>query len=225
MTKQIFHLVKHYYLLEKKQKDRWLTPILFALIVLLLFSVAFSDINVETFSAPLFSGQTYLTSFFALQLCYSRVFEPDTKDGIFRLFLTYPISSTSWYLSKFIITLGLSLAISLPTLFMSSLFLGVNINLGIGLVLVLALIGMCSVGILISVMTMESKGKQVLFPILYFPLTIPVLICSLKATESLLAGGSVGDIFSSWLGMLLIFDSVYFTLGLLFFEEVIDLKN
>ena len=58
-----------------------------------------------------------------------------------------------------------------------------------------------------------------LFPLLYFPLAIPVLLASVQATLIFLGGGEQGA--SQWLGLLAGFDIIYFTLGLLLFGELL----
>lgn len=217
----VWRLWRLFWKLEKGQLERWLTPMLFSAIVLLLFSFAFAGIPADRFGPALFLGEAYLAGFLALQICYGRILASEANDGVLDLLKSYPIPPTALYLSKVLLALVMSIAILVPTFILAHVFLNVAIVPEVALVAVLALIGLAALGVLIAILTLSARGKQVLFPILYFPLTIPVLLAALEVSQSLYKGESLALLLPSWLGLLLILDGVYLALGLILFDEAL----
>jgi heme exporter protein B len=71
-------------------------------------------------------------------------------------------------------------------------------------------------------MMLRSNARQILYPLLYFPLTTPVLLAAVESSKALLIEQhSLGHLMSSWLGLLVISGIMYFTLSLLLFGELV----
>ena len=218
-------MLKNNLRVEISSPDRLLSPILFAATLLLCFSFALSRLPADV-KIPLFIAETVLTAFFALQISFSRIFEPDTGDKVYDLLRTYPLNPTAWFLSKYISVLILGLMILGPTMFLSNFFHGESgasiltpTFMGIAL---LTLMGLSALGVLLALITMDSGAKQILYPMLYFPLTTPVLLAAVESGRNhLIDNEHLVDLLQSWLGLLIIFDIIYFTLGILLFSELI----
>lgn len=217
----VWQLWRLFWQLEKGRAERWLTPMLFAAIVLLLFSFSFAEIPPEKYGESLFLGEAYLAGFLALQICYGRILASETDDGVLEQLKTYPIPSYALYISKLILALVMSVAILIPTFILAHVFLNIAFLPEVAGIALLALVGLSALGVLISILTLSARGKQVLFPILYFPLTIPVLLCALEVSQALYRGEPLTAMLSSWLGLLLILDGVFLTLGLILFDELL----
>ncbi|SMF29614.1 heme exporter protein CcmB [Pseudobacteriovorax antillogorgiicola] len=205
--------------------ERWLSPLLFAITVLVLFSFAVGQLEGPEV-AHLLVAETFLTAFFSLQISFSRSLDPDMQDRVFDVLRTYPISSSAWFLGKYLLVLVMGTLILIPTMILSSFFYaksGVSLVdwslIGVALT---ALAGMSALGVLLSTMTMRSGSKQILYPLLYFPLTTPVLLSAVESSKAILIKNeSLDMLLSSWLGLLIIFGIIYFTLGLLLFGELV----
>lgn len=212
--------------LDWATKDRWLGPILFAVTMLLGFSFALGTPNSEQV-VLFFIAEAILTVFFALQLNFVRFLEPLTQDRVFTLMRTYPLQPAVWYLSQYVLLLVSGLLVLLPTLGAAMFFhQEAPISLWkpqfIGLC-VLALAGLAAIGLLLSVLTLNSNAKQLLFPILYFPLTIPVLLASVEASKVMFGVSQATSTEQSpWLVLLIVFDILYISLGTLLFGEVVN---
>ena len=222
---QIVTLLTNQLKLEVSTPERLLSPILFAATLLLCFSFSLSRLPTG-FEVPLIVGETILTSFFALQICFARIFDPDTNDKVYDLMRTYPISPTAWFLSKYLSVLAMGTTILVPTLLISHFFHendGVTIlDLTFISITFLTLMGLAALGVLLALVTMSSTAKEILFPLLYFPLTAPVLLAAIESGRSHLSGNiPFVELAQSWLGLLVIFDIIYFTLGILLFGEII----
>ena len=206
---------------DSADKERLLTPFLFATTVLLLFNFAFGDIT-NGLEVYLFVGEVYLTGLLALQMSYGRIFSPDQQDKVFELLLTHPVHGGAWFLAKYCMALIYGLMVLVPVILMSALFFsGADLNIfywPVWATAVLSLMGLASLGILLSALTLKASGREMLFPLLYFPLTIPVLLAAIQGSLGFMTES--GDNGWQWLGLLAGFDIIYFTLGILLFGEL-----
>ena len=91
------------------------------------------------------------------------------------------------------------------------------------LVLLFGTVGFSSLGTLLTAMTATVRGKEMLLPILIFPLMVPSLLCVVRLTDFLFFGSHPEEVWSWW-KLLLGFDVVLFTLSLLGFDFVVN-KN
>jgi heme exporter protein CcmB len=209
---------------EWQNAERWISPLLFSVTVLLLFSFAVGELEAQI-ATRIYVAEMYLTALFALQISFSRIFEPDTNDRVFDLLRTYPINPSAWFLSKYLQVVIMGLLILIPTMLLAFFFnakSGIpSINEPLIAVAVLVIGSLASVGVLLSTLVMRSNAKQILYPLIYFPLTAPVLLSAVEASKDIMTkGSSLEELFGSWLGLLVIFGVVYLTLGTLLFGEL-----
>ena len=86
----------------------------------------------------------------------------------------------------------------------------------------MALAGLAALGVLLSAMTLKANARQILYPLLYFPLATPVLLAAVQSSQLYLSSGQITADVRAWLGLLLGFDVIYITLGALLFTELVD---
>jgi len=210
---------------ELADRERLLSPLLFAATIMILFAFTLGDVD-PSFRVKVFLAQTFLTLFLALQISFARIFEPDTQDRVFDLMRTCPLHSEAWYLGKFILVLITGTLILLPTFLLGGLLHSQDasplLTWQMTLTLFLTLFGLASLGVLLSAMTMRALARQIIFPLLYFPLTTPVLLAAVQASEIALVGNSGDETFNAWLTLLAGFDVIYFTLGILLFGSLVE---
>ena len=89
------------------------------------------------------------------------------------------------------------------------------------MVLFFGTVGFSSLGTLLTAMTSTLRGKEMLLPILIFPLMVPSLLCVVRLTDFLFFGSHSEEVWSWW-KLLLGFDVVLFTLSLLGFEFIVE---
>lgn len=210
---------------ELADAERLISPVLFSVTLLILFSFAMGDVGPDLRPKVYLAG-TFLTLLFSLQLCFSRLFDPDRQDLVFDLLRCYPVSHTAWYLSKYVLILILGAATLVPTMLFGA-FLHHSVArpvfswtvMGIAS---LALAGLGALGVLLSTITLKAHGRQILYPLLYFPLTTPVLLAAVQASLTVLDRGAVDSTAATWMWLLLGFDAIYFVLGVLLYPELVD---
>lgn len=91
----------------------------------------------------------------------------------------------------------------------------------LALIIVLATVGFTSVGTLFSALSAHTKAREIMLPILFLPVVVPVLIAAVKATGVVLDGGAWSDM-STWLQILVAFDIIFLVVSVLVFEFVIE---
>lgn len=210
---------------EFADKERLVSPVLFSITMLLLFSFALGELD-ASLKARVYLAETFLTAFFALQLSFSRLFEPDRQDRVFDLMRSYPVSHTAWFLAKYTLVVLLGLAVLAPTLLFGAFIHHTDkapvFSWMVCGIAVLALLGLAALGVLLSAMTLKAHSRQILYPLLYFPLTTPVLLAAVQSSLIYLETGQSTTSVRAWLGLLASFDVIYFTLGVLLFTELVD---
>jgi heme exporter protein B len=87
-------------------------------------------------------------------------------------------------------------------------------------VVLLGTVGFSALGTLFAAIAANTRAREVMLPVLLFPLMVPLLIASVKATAQ--AVGGEADDGHPWLGMLAAFDAIFLTVSMLVFEYVID---
>ena len=226
LARQTWFLLKHGLATERADAERLISPLLFSVTLLVLFAFAVGDID-PSLRQRLYLAEVFLTGFFALQVAFQRLFDPDRQDRVFDVLRSYPVSPLAYFVSKYALVLLQGTGVLLPTLVVGA-FLNQSQGLSLWswflvLVSLLALIGLGALGVLLSTLTLGARARQILYPLLYFPLTAPVLLAAVQSSTLFLENGqSLTPPVRAWLGLLLAFDTIYVTLGVLLFPELLD---
>jgi ABC-type transport system involved in cytochrome c biogenesis permease component len=89
-----------------------------------------------------------------------------------------------------------------------------------GMLLLLGTIGYAAVGTLFAAMLVRARTRDVMLPILLYPITIPVIIAGVRGTSALLEPMPDEALATLWLSLLTFFDVVFVTLALWTFEPL-----
>ncbi len=190
----------------------------FALIVILVSSFAFelrvSDIEMV---AP---GVLWIAFTFAGVLGINRAFVREADKNCLDGLLLAPVDRAVLYWGKLganFVTMSAMELIMLPValvLFNLPLYPPLFF-----IVLIMGTFGFVAVGTLFAAMTVHTRTREVMLPVLLFPVAVPLLIAAVKATAALLEGS---DMIGSWLRLLAAFDLIFATLATLMFKYVME---
>lgn len=223
--RQTFLVLKQGLTVEWADPRRLVAPMLFAATFVILFSFALGEVD-KAWAKQVFVAQIYLTLFFTLEIVFSRIFEPDQEDRVFELLRTYPLGSHAWYLGRYLLAMVLGTLVAFPTILLVALFQGKVDVWGQALAIfgipLASLSGLASLGVLLSTMTMRAQARQLLYPLLYFPLVMPVLLSGVQASLDIMGSAELSKMAYNWVGLLLGFDVIYLTLSLLLFGELVE---
>ncbi len=194
--------------------------LIFALMVLLIFNFAL-ELDAKT-RANVISGVLWVTIVFAGTLGLTRSMAMEMDRGCLDGLLLVPVDRTVIYLGKALSNWVFILMVALIVLPVFSILYNVNLFLpGLLLVILLASEGYVAVGTLLSSMSVQARTRDILLPILLFPVIIPVLVAAVKATNGYLQGFGWTDI-SIWMNLLIVYDVIFTVISFLVFEYVIE---
>lgn len=204
---------------EFRTKDILSSMLIFALIVLVIFNFAF-ELRGENLIlvAP---GVLWVAFVFAGVLGLGRSMAQEKERGSMEGLLLCPVDRGAIYVAKVLgnlIFIGILEAVALP-IFTAFFNLPVLVP-GVGLVVVLGTLGFASVGTLFAAMAVNTRAREVMLPILLFPIIVPVIIASVKATAFVLDGKPWSSIWP-WVNMLVVFDVIFLAVCFVTFEYVV----
>ncbi len=203
---------------ELRSKQMWAGMGLFALLVLVIFNFAF-DLRVDN-KAAVAPGALWVAFVFASFLGLGRTIAAEREKGSFDRLLLCPVNRKAIYLAKLlgnVFFIGVVEIVALPVF--AVLF---NVPFALGELLPIVLlgtIGIASVGTLFSAMAAATQARELLLPILVFPLIVPIVIAAVRATGALMV---VTANEPPWLGLIAAFDAIFLSLSTILFEYVIE---
>lgn len=204
--------------LELRTRQVWGGMGLFSLLVLVVFNFAF-DLHV-TNTAAVAPGALWIAFVFASILGLGRTYAVEQEQGSMDRLLVCPVDRKAVYFAKLLgnmLFMGVVEIISLP-LFAAAYNISV-LTPGIVPIVLFGTLGVASIGTLFSAVTAATRAREVLLPLLVFPLIIPVVIGAVRATQDLLGPGGDGI---SWLGFIIAFDVIFLSLSAIMFQYVIE---
>ena len=209
-------------LVEARGRETVLAGGVFALLVLVIFNFAF-DLRVENV-ASVAPGVLWVTVTFAGVLSLGRAFARErdrrTLDGL----LLAPIDRSALYLAKVVTSVASMLVVEVVALpaFIALFNLVVNLPLLV-LALVLGTVGLAGVGTLFAAIAAHTRAREVMLPLLLFPIQVPVILATVKSTGAAIRvpGLDPPDV-GQWLGLLIAFDALFLGLSVVLFDYAIE---
>lgn len=205
---------------ELRSRELLGAMLVFALLVILIFNFAL-ELDIRT-RETVTSGVIWVTFAFAGTLGLNRSMAIEKDRGCLDGLLLAPVDRSALYFGKMLGNLIFMIiveAIVLPTY--SALY---NVSLlrpGLLGVILLGSIGYSAVGTLLSSMAVQARTRDILLPILLFPVAIPLLVAAVKASNGILQGLEVAE-FSVWLNLLLVYDVVFIAVAFMVFDYVVE---
>jgi heme exporter protein B len=203
---------------ELRSKQTWISMGLFALLVLVIFNFAF-DLRVDN-KAAIAPGALWVAFVFASLLGLGRTIASERHNGPMDRLLLCPVDRKAIYLAKLlgnVLFMGVVEIIALPifaALFNVTLFTGELVP-----IVFLGTLGIATIGTLFSAIAATTQARELLLPLLVFPLIVPVVIGAVRATGTLMVP-SVNE--PPWLGLIAAFDVIFLSVAMLMFEYVIE---
>jgi heme exporter protein B len=214
-------VVRKDFLIEARSREVLYTTLFFAVSCVLVFAFGFVREGRPLGDAA--AGILWIAIAFSGTLALGRAFERERQSETLRALLVAPIDRPALYLGKLLGVLALLFAVELVVvplvalMFQAPLFDHFGLMLGL---LVAGTVGFAAVGTLFAAMLVRARSRDVLLPVLLYPITIPVIIAGVRGTAALLEGDPNVAVARMWLAMLFFFDVVFVTLALWTFEPV-----
>ncbi len=206
---------------EVRSREIVYTTAFFAVACVLVF--AFALIREGRPLEDAAAGILWIAIAFAGTLALGRTFERERHSETLRALMLAPASRPAIYVGKLLGIVVLLLIVEAVLVPLVGLLFHAPIGarpLSLAGLLVAGTIGFAAVGTLFAAMLVRTRSRDVLLPVLLYPITIPVIIAGVRGTAALFEPVPAEDLAQMWLALLAFFDIVFVTLSLWTFEPL-----
>ena len=205
---------------EFRSRELLSAMLVFSLLVILIFNFAL-ELDIKT-RRSVTAGILWTTFAFAGTLGQNRSMATEKDRGCMDGLLLAPVDRAAIYFGKAISNLAFMLIVEAIVLPLYSILYGVNLfQPGLLGVILLGSIGYTAVGTLLSAMSVQTRTRDVLLPILLFPVAIPVLLAAVKASGGILTGAEFSEIMTP-LNILIVYDMIFIAVAFMVFDYVVE---
>jgi heme exporter protein B len=202
---------------ELRSKQTWMSMGLFALLVLVIFNFAF-DLRADN-KAAIAPGALWVAFVFASLLGLGRTIAAEREKGLMDRLLLCPVDRKAIYLAKLLGNLVFIAVVELIALPVFAVLFNIPLFGELLPIVLLGTLGIAAIGTLFSAIAAATQARELLLPILVFPLIVPVVISAVRATGSLMAPSGNEP---PWLGLMTAFDVIFLSVAMMTFEFVVE---
>ena len=209
--------------IEGRRRDNVAAAAMYAIVCLLIFNFALDAPGTD--AARLVPGLIWVTITYGATVGFGRTFAQEHERGNLDALLAAPLDRSVLYAAKLLGNLALTAVLIVLTVALTTIFFTVAFApLALLLSLALGTLGLAAAGTLLSALAAQTRAREVLLPVLLFPITVPALLAAVHSTAAALQGrmawGGAGD--APWLHLLIAFDLIYVVLSWLVFEFALE---
>lgn len=206
--------------LEWRSKDAVNSMLFFSLLVAVIFSFSFNPTAEE--SRQIAGGLIWVAFLFAAVVALNQTWARELRNQVLDAYRVSPAPAVALFLAKVI---GNFVFVSVLEALMTPLFIVFYSlrALGPGWQLIpVAALGTWALvvnGTFFAAMSIRTRSREIMLPLLLFPISIPALLAMVEATSSILTGENSAKF---WIVLLAVYDVVFTTVCLLLFETVLN---
>jgi heme exporter protein B len=207
---------------ERRTKANFNAVVFLAVLILMLFGFALGPDTEALRGAA--AGALWLTVLFSGVLAFNRSYQMELEGGALEALLMYPGDRRSIFVGKVLANLAFVLLVEAVVVPLAVVLYDLPLlGPGPGLigVLFLGTVGFVTLGTFYAAMASRVRAREVLLPLLLFPMLIPLLVAAEAATSALLIGDPMGEV-GAWVRLLVIFDLVFLVAAFFAFDAVIE---
>ena len=219
---QVFSVARKDLALELRTKESINAAGAFSVAILILFSFAFDPFSDAI--RELSGGLLWLTFAFAGALVFNRGFSRELPNECLDTLLASPLAPSSLLVGKAVGVFLLLLLVELVSLFVFGIFYNVRWWLHPGELAVtcgLATWGIAIVGSVFGALTVNLRLRELMLPVIIYPILIPLLIGAIETTNTVLANEAFGNYEWLWTKVLVVFDVVFTSLAVALSETIL----
>ncbi len=206
-------------LLELRTKDVLVTILIFALLVGAIFNFVFAP--TEEMIGLIVPGTLWVAITFAGVLGFNRSFVLEKDKGSLDGLLLCPVSRDVIYFGKLLGLLVFMTAAEVVIVPVFAVLFNVSVlDIRLPLLVLLATIGFAGVGTLFSAISVNTRSREVMLPILLLPVAVPVIIAAVESTRAIIEGSSLG--IGRWVQLLAAFDVIFLIVASFTFGVVLE---
>ena len=206
--------------LEWRSKDAINSMLFFALLVVVVFSFAFNPTAEE--SRHIAGGLVWVALLFAAVFALNQTWARELRNQVLDAYRVSPAPPNALFLAK---SIGNFLFVVVLEVLMTPLFVVFYSLRSVGPVWQLAVVALLGTwalvvnGTFFAALSIRTRSREIMLPLILFPISIPALLAMVDATTSILTGDASPDF---WIKMLAVYDVVFTAVCLLLFETVLN---
>jgi heme exporter protein B len=205
---------------ELRSRELLGAMLVFALLVILIFNFAL-ELSIRTMETVT-SGVLWVTFTFAGTLGLNRSMAIEKDRGCLDGLLLAPVDRSALYFGKMLGNLIFMFIVEAIVLPIFSLLYNVNLfEPRLLVVILLGSLGYAAVGTLLASMSVQARTRDVLLPILLFPIVLPIVVAAVKASNNILLGFEMAEIWP-WLNILIAYDVIFVAVAFMVFDFVVE---
>ena len=207
---------------ELRSRELISAMLVFALLVILIFNFALDLDPASRRDPTITAGVLWVIFVFAGTLGLNRSMAIEKDRGCMDGLLLAPVDRSSIYFGKVLGNLIFMLLVEVIVLPIYSILYNVNLlNPGLLMVILLGSIGYVAVGTLLAAMAVQARTRDILLPILLFPIVLPVILAAVKASTGFLDGSEM-ELIRPWLNLLIVYDIIFSAVAFMVFDYVVE---
>ena len=207
-------------MLELRSRDLVVSVLVFGLVVVVVFNFALN--NAPGRAAELAPGILWTAFAFAAILAMNRAFVRDQEQGGLEGLLISPVSRDAIFLGKALTSLIFMLLVEAALLPVYAVMLDFSaLSFNLILTIFLGTLGFAVVGTLFSAIAVQTRSREIMLPVLFFPVVLPVIIASVEATTRAVGGETFIGL-GRWLPLIVVFDAVFLVICPWIFAFVVE---
>ena len=207
-------------LLELRSKDLVVSIVVFGLVVVVVFNFALN--NTPGRNEELAPGILWSAFAFSAVLGMNRAFVRDQEQGGLEGLLISPISRDAIFLGKALTSLIFMLLVEAALLPVYAVMLDFSVlSWSLILTIFLGTLGFAVVGTLFSAIAVQTRSREIMLPVLFFPVLLPVIIAAVEASTRAVGGVTFIGL-GRWLPLLVVFDALFLVICPWVFSFVVE---
>jgi heme exporter protein B len=219
---QIAAIIWKDFTVELKTRELFVSMFIFAVLVILIFifSVDLSIIN----SNQVGPGVLWVAILFSGTIGLNRSFMLEKENQCIQGLMLAPIDRSAIYFGKMISNLVFLLIMEAFILPIFMIFFNVDLISNIFpllFVILIGTIGFSALGTLLSSLSANLKTRDIMLPILLYPLMVPIAIASVKMTSQVLLGEELASVMK-WIGLTLCFDIIFIGASIMTIDHILE---
>ncbi|MBW3552339.1 MAG: heme exporter protein CcmB [Gemmatimonadetes bacterium] len=207
---------------ERRSKANFNAVLFLAALMLLMFGFALGPDTATLRTAA--AGIVWLTVLFSGTLAFHRSYQVELERGALETLLLYPGGRSSIFLGKLLANLAFVLLVEAVLIPLATVLYDVpvgRVTWMLAVVVFLGTFGFVTLGTFYASMASRSRAREVLLPLLLFPMLVPVLVAAVEATAALLGGDLMAES-GRWVRLLVAFDVIFLGAAIVAFGAVIE---
>lgn len=199
------------FLLEIRSKEIFTSILIFTILEILIFNFAFNPSPEMVYIVV--PAILWVAITFSGVIIINRTMQLEMQNGMMKALLISPMSREAIFWGKSFATAIYLIAIELILLILLTVLYDLNSPLmSVFFISVPCILGFSLVGTVFSVISVNSRAQEILLPILFLPIVIPIILCAVNITSNLLIDLPLSESIN-WINLVIVFDLIYFIIG------------